>query len=143
MNKFQKILYRFIYPSALIFTVLSTVFYVVSNRLSEDEATRQYALLMLFVLVYSMVLSAFTLVFRTKKSAVAKTLIHFALILASLAFILFVITDAFSPLSSLIILGVFTGVYWIIAVPSLIVYNRKKAKENEKQEYKSRFSGKK
>lgn len=143
MNKFKKFLYCFLYPTSLIFTVLSVVFYIASNRLSEDDATKQYALLMLLVFVYAMILAAFTLVFRTKKNAVVKTIIHYALILASLLLILFVLTDAFSTSSSLIIIGVFTAIYWIVAIPSLIIYTKKKAKENENQDYKGMFSGKK
>lgn len=143
MEKFKKILKYVIYPASLIYTVLSAVFYIASRFLSTDEATVSYATLMLLLLLYAVVLALFTLVFTTKKSPIVKTVIHFCLTLGSLLFILFVLTNAFSTSSILIIIGVFTAVYLIVAVPTLIVIYKRKEKENESKEYKGMFTKKK
>ncbi|MBQ7499678.1 MAG: DUF3021 family protein [Clostridia bacterium] len=141
MEKFKKILYRFIYPTALIYTVLSAAFYLFSRASTTDDATRSYATLMLLMLVYAFVVALISQVFRLDKPAVVKVIIHYVLLIASLI-VVFLITGAFSMSSVLIILGVFTAIYAAVAIPCVIVYNKKKATVEDKKEYKSRFSGK-
>ena len=144
MEKFRKLLYYFVYPAALIYTVLSAAFYIASKKTSTDGDTVSFATLMLLLLAYAMILALFTLVFRTKKPPVVKTIIHYLLVLASLALILFVFgKESFSPSSSLLILGGFTAIYAIIAVPALIIYTRAKRRENEQSDYQGILQKKK
>ena len=143
MEKFKTILYRYIYPTALIYTVLSALFYVFSRISTTDSATKSFSTLMLLLLLYAFVVALISQVFRTKKPAAVKVILHYIMMLASLIVVFLIVGDAFSFSSVAIILGIFTGVYALIAIPSIIVYNKKKAAAEDKKEYKSRFSGKK
>ena len=84
MEKFRKILYRYIYPTALIYTLLSVLFYVFSRLSSTDQATQSYATLMLLLLVYAFVAALISQIFRSNKPAVLKTVLHYIMLLASL-----------------------------------------------------------
>ena len=142
MNKFKSVLYHFIYPTALIYTVFSAAFYILSRLTSTDEGTKSYATLMLLLLLYAFVLALISQVFRTKRSAVIKVIIHYTLVLASLIVVFLIAKDAFSFSSAVIIISVFTAVYAAVAIPCLIVYFKKKKAAEEKEEYKSRYSKK-
>lgn len=142
MEGFKKFLYNIIYPASLIYTVVTAVFYFVSSRLSSDSATKNSATLMLGVLVYAVILAYMLGIFRTKLPYIARALIHYAMVLVSLLILFAMAGSAFSASSVVYILIIFTVLYLIVAVPTLLVLYRRKAKENEAKEYKSSFSGK-
>ncbi len=142
MESFKKFLNNVIYPASLIYTVITAIFYIVSNRLSSDSATKNSAALMLAVLVYAVILALMLGIFRTKLPYITRTLIHYAMILGSLLVLFGMAGSAFSPDSVVYILIFFTILYLIVAIPTLVVLYRKKSKENETKEYKSSFSGK-
>ena len=143
MSSFKKFLYYFIYPACLIFTLFSLVFYIASGKFSSDSGTVSYAYMMLAAIAYAFILSLISLVLRTKKSIIARVIIHYLLILATIIVILIIAGDTFQFSSDLWIVGIITLVYAIIAVPSVIVYMRKAKAEEDSKEYKKAFSGKK
>lgn len=143
MEGFKKFLNNIIHPAALIYTVFSALYYIASSTLSTDPGTKSYGILMLALLVYAVILALMLGIFRTKLPYIARTLIHYAMVAGSILLIFAIAGSAFSPDSIIFAFSVFTVIYIIIAAPVLIFLYRKKAKENETQDYKSAFSGKK
>lgn len=140
MESFKKFLNNILYPTSLIYTVISALFFIASKYTLGGDTTT--ATLMLVILVFSLVHAYFLGVFRTKLPYVVRTLIHYAIVTGSLLILFTIAGSAFSPSSVILILSFFTVVYFVIAVPVLIVLYKRKAKENEAKEYKSSFSGK-
>ena len=143
MEGFKKFLNNVVYPASLIYTLISALYYIASITMSTDSGTQSYGILMLILLVYAVILALMLGIFRTNLPYIARTLIHYAMIIGSLLIIFAMTGSAFSPDSVLLVLGSVTVVYLIIAVPTLIILYKKKAKENEDKDYKSAFSGKK
>ena len=140
MEGFKKFLNNIVYPASLIYTVISTLFFIISKYTLGGDTTT--ATLMIVVLVYAVIHAYFLGIFRTKLPYIARTLIHYAMVLCSLLILFGMAGSAFSPSSVTLILAFFTVIYLVIAVPTLIVLYKKKARENETKEYKSSFSGK-
>ncbi|MBQ3100606.1 MAG: hypothetical protein IJC50_06415 [Clostridia bacterium] len=97
---------------------------------------------MLVILVFSLIHAYILGIFRTKLPYIVRTLIHYAIVTGSLLVLFAIAGSAFSPSSVVLILSFYTAIYLVIAIPVLVVLNKRKARENEAKEYKSSFSGK-
>lgn len=140
MEGFKKFLYNIVYPASLIYTVISALFFIVSKYTLGGDTTT--ATLMIVVLVFSVIHAYILGIFRTKLPYIVRTLIHYAIVTASLLILFGIAGSAFSPSSVVLILSFYTVIYLVIAIPVLIALYKKKAKEDEAKEYKSSFSGK-
>lgn len=142
MNSFKNFLNNVIYPASLIYTIITAIFYIASSRMTSDSGTKTYAFLMLAILVYAVILALMFGIFRTKLPYIVRTLIHYLMVAGSMLILFAMAGSSFSPSSVVVILGILTLIYALIAIPVLIILYRKKSKENESKEYKSTFSGK-
>jgi len=140
MESFKKFLNHVVYPTSLIYTVISVLFFIISKYTLGGDTTT--ATLMLVVLVFSVIQAYFLGIFRTKLAYIARTIIHYAMVIASLLVLFGMAGSAFSASSIMLIITFFTVFYLVIAIPTLIVLYKKQAKANESKEYKSSFSGK-
>ena len=135
MSFWKKLLYRIIYPSSLIFSIISIIIYAVW---ASDEEASTTAMLFFVIAAYAIFVAFVSCVFYTEMIMPLKLIIHFGALFLSLC--IFCAIGKFSSSTVAWILGIFTVAYIAVCGPALIINGKKKKEKSDKKDYKNLFS---
>lgn len=135
MNFFKKLLNRVIYPTALIYTVISVITLFGFFFWGEKE-TKNTAVLFFLIAGYALIAALTSCIFYTEIILPIKFSVHFGVL-----FIIFWIAVAnIFKTTYYIPLIAFVVIYLAVAIPCTSAYKRKKKEQMDKKEYKKMFS---
>lgn len=140
MKILDYIITKILYPACAVFTIMSCVFLVFTQIVTEYQKPAIYidSYFMFFALAVLIALS--NRVFYIKKlSALSKTVLHAVLVIASIV-IVFYVKAGTTESNPLVLILLFSVLYALVAIPVLLILNAKSRKKKESKEYKSMFS---
>ncbi len=137
------LLHRIIYPGSLIYTVLCTVFYIAGAAF--DYNTQQMVLSRksgFLLLAFSFILASANNLFKSKNLHISlKIFLHY--VITSLSFyVLFISVSGYDPgrSSTMILLLVYTVIYFSVCATVLIIRGHNKNKKIASSDYKSIYN---
>lgn len=141
-NPLQKVLYYFIYPACMYFSISIFAAGIVAND-PKNPSWAPSLTAMLWFWIFSLALAALGNIFRTDKiNLLFKILLHYiGTITAFILIFLVAVSNYNNTAGAMIILVVLSVVYFFITSIVLLIRGALKHTENKKERYKKQFNG--
>lgn len=142
LNPLQKVLYYFIYPACMYFSISIFAVSIVANDTS-NSAWAPTISAMLWFWIFSLVMAALGNIFRTDKiNMLFKVMLHYIGTIAAFILIFIVAVSNYdNAAGAMIISVVLTVVYFFITSVVLLIRYAIKRAENKSERYKKQFNG--
>lgn len=140
MKVFRMITRKILYPTGLIYTVLTMVLLMFITLIGNDKPaiTLHTAFSMLLI---SLLISAANQIFTLKQfSLLTRTMLHFPAVLVAVVAVLLFDGSYDLTVNSLVLIILYTVLYAIIVPPYLLIGIKLHQKESEEKTYSSIFS---
>lgn len=139
MKLLNKILHKVIYPSSLVFSIITLLIFLIQN--ANDDENKTFAL---FGLIYVclLVIFASSLIYKSKLNTILKVLFHYLITSGSIVLYFVFFAKLGGNLQSnrlFVIFLITTVIYFVVAIPVLMIRTKKEKKQNEASDYKSQF----
>ncbi|MDD6266116.1 MAG: hypothetical protein PUB34_07450 [Clostridia bacterium] len=133
---FRKFLYRFLYPAALIYTVISLMTFLGFYIFGSDNATKQTAFAFFMIAGYAVFISFVGLIFYTKIIMSIKLPSHFLCVFIPF----YIVIKKMMPTTYIWCALAFVVIYAAVATLAIVLNNKKKAKERDSKNYRKLYS---
>lgn len=142
LNPLQKVLYYFIYPACMYFSISMFAVSIVANDTS-NSAWAPTISAMLWFWIFSLVMAVLGNIFRTDKiNMLFKVMLHYIGTIAAFLLIFIVAVSNYdNAAGAMIISVVLTVVYFFITSVVLLIRYAIKRAENKSERYKKQFNG--
>lgn len=142
LNPLQKVLYYFIYPACMYFSISIFAVSIVANDTS-NSAWAPTISAMLWFWIFSLVMAVLGNIFRTDKiNMLFKVMLHYIGTIAAFLLIFIVAVSNYdNAAGAMIISVVLTIVYFFITSVVLLIRYMIKRAENKSERYKKQFNG--
>ena len=139
MRSIKYIITKVLYPACAIFTVTSFAFLIFTTLVSDYQKPAMYIGSYFTFFLLSVLISLSNGVFRIKKmSALSKTVLHAVCVIASITVVFYVSTGNTGS-NPLVLILLFTVLYAVIAIPTLLIVSAVNRRRSEKKDYHSMF----
>jgi hypothetical protein len=142
LNPLQKVLYYFIYPACMYFSISIFAASIVAND-PKNPSWAPTLTAMLWFWIFSLALAALGNIFRTDKiNLLFKILLHYTGTITAFILIFLVAVSNYENAAGAIMISiVLSVVYFIIASIVLLIRGVIKHTENKSERYKKQFNG--
>lgn len=140
MKILEYIITKILYPACAIFTLVSSVFLIFTQLVTEYQKPAMYIDSYFMFFALSVLIALSNRVFYIKKlSALSKTVLHAFLVITSIS-VVFYVRSGTTEANPLVLILLFSVLYAIVAIPVLLIISSRNRKKKESKDYKSMFS---